>query len=85
MTGYVKIHFTFEEDFMGSIKYPDLSPHHKMHTDFREYVQKIHEKDLLHDKINSGEIISYLKDWLKNHILSEDKKIAEFILLRSNS
>jgi len=78
MKEYVRDHFTYEEEYMQKINYPDLALHKNIHSKF--YVQV---SDYYND-IKSGrivlttEIMKILINWLKNHILIEDKKYSIF-------
>ena len=70
---YTVLHFTEEETFMRSIRYPNFDAHVALH---RRFVQRVAEEKA---KAQSGERISlellhFLRDWLVNHILVEDKR-----------
>ena len=75
-TGY---HFNFEENLMVQNKYPGQMVHQSAHTTLIAQV-----KDLK-SKLNKGQsglsihLINFLKDWLTNHILGEDKKFGAFL------
>ncbi|MGQ1890731.1 bacteriohemerythrin [Thermophagus sp. OGC60D27] len=77
---YAQNHFSHEERFMQSIGYPRLQTHRKEHHAF---IQKVNE---FYDKYSSGrlilslEVTGFIKDWITNHILNEDKKYADFVL-----
>jgi hemerythrin len=79
LTDYTRTHFTSEEVFLTSIKYPDL---HKQKAEHVIFVQKLMDMQLKAEKSQVGltiEIMDFLKDWLKNHIMIEDKKYAAAI------
>ncbi|MDY0108243.1 MAG: bacteriohemerythrin [Giesbergeria sp.] len=70
---YTILHFTEEETFMRSIRYPNFDAHVALH---RHFVQRIADEKA---KAQRGERISlellhFLRDWLVNHILVEDKR-----------
>ena len=70
---YTVLHFTEEETFMRSIRYPNFDAHVALH---RRFVQRVAEEKA---KAQGGERISlellhFLRDWLVNHILVEDKR-----------
>ena len=76
---YTRYHFTNEEELMARIKYPNAPAHWRLHKEF---------DTLVYDKfrlIENGEILLtsdlllLMKNWLINHILTEDQKIAAFI------
>ena len=75
---YVKIHFHDEEKIMSRISYPELERHKKIHKDLVDQVVQI-LLDIKNGKeINAEELHAFLKKWLLDHILEEDKKIGEF-------
>ncbi|MFH1155569.1 MAG: bacteriohemerythrin [Pseudomonadota bacterium] len=77
MITYTEFHFSFEEQFMESIGYPDLSNHRKLHRQFCCELDRI--ALLMHQgegPLNS-EIVKLIETWLRSHILNEDKKIKE--------
>lgn len=74
---YTTYHFASEEELMKSIGYPHINEQKAMH---RNIVDKILE---FKKKINNGKLVVSsvvtieLKQWLRDHILIEDKKYAE--------
>lgn len=76
---YARFHFTFEEKFLHSINYDQLTRHVMLHKKF--YDEICDHINL----INSGktvlntELIKLMREWLLNHILVEDKKYADFV------
>lgn len=80
---YTNYHFTEEEKMMESIGYSELDEQKKMHelitVKMKEYKRKIESKELL----LSITVTNELKDWLKNHILVEDKKYVKPYLEKS--
>lgn len=79
MLDYARYHFSFEEEYMQKIHYPDLIKHHRMHKDFDNlmygYYRDIQEGTL----VLGTEIIRILKKWLLEHIVKEDKNYALFL------
>ncbi len=79
MVDYSVMHFTTEEKIMQEIKFPDLQSHIKEH---RAFVQKAQE---FQTQIDNGSlsigihIASFLKDWLSNHILINDKAYSKYL------
>ncbi|MDA3821505.1 MAG: hemerythrin family protein [Bacteroidales bacterium] len=79
---YIMRHFADEEDLMREIKYPGIDLQEIEHKRFiLEYVRKkevIMRKEEVTESF-AMELQSWIGNWLRRHILSEDKKIAEFI------
>lgn len=72
---YTVLHFTEEETFMRSIAYPDFDAHIAYHRKFVRHL--LEEKAAAHaGQQVSLELIHFLRDWLVNHILVEDKRYA---------
>lgn len=75
---YVKDHFTYEEDYMKSINYPDLAKHQNIHSKFYVQISEYYD-DLKSGKlVLNTRIMKILMNWLKDHILNEDKKYNIF-------
>lgn len=75
----VLAHFDREEDFMRSIRYPDLGAHRSEHALLHaEYVEMV--RSLRHQAITrlDAETISALRRWLVSHILAADKEYADY-------
>lgn len=80
---YTKSHFHDEEDLMIQINYPDINSQKHAHSAFVEKLVNINLSEL--DNIDDNqeeylnELITFLLEWLSNHILGSDKKIGEYI------
>lgn len=84
MKVYVISHFRDEEAYQEEIGYPELEKHKKIHADMVEYVDQIAQEC---EKNGYREIIlqqfaGKLVTWIINHVLEEDKKIADFAAKR---
>ncbi|MEW5729160.1 MAG: bacteriohemerythrin [Pseudomonadota bacterium] len=74
---YTKGHFQREEAFLEEIGFDGLEEHRKIHAAMVAEVQKIEEqlrKGATHDL--SAEVLSFLHDWLIDHITETDVKYA---------
>lgn len=75
---YSKIHFSNEEEYMHSIGFPEVEAHKSEHDAF---IQKATD---FYNKYNSGrlllslEVTNFIKEWIANHIKTQDKKYAVF-------
>jgi hemerythrin len=79
LTEYASYHFDQEESWMCEVNYPKQIEHMLEH---KRFIYKLHElnKQLKDDKSAlSLEIVSFLRRWLLEHILSADAKYAVFI------
>lgn len=75
---YAQSHFSTEEKFFEKIKYPHRKEHHKLHDKFIEHVMDLdlREED---QGISPMDILTFLKDWLKDHVLTEDQKYKNYL------
>lgn len=79
---YTKYHFSFEEKYFDLYEYPQSDSHKKEHRDFLEKVLN-YKQELEQGNITlSIKIMSFLKDWLGNHIQGTDKKYSAFFNLK---
>ena len=74
---YSKQHFAFEESYMKGIGYPLFNDHKKIHEDLTRQATELQNKVKNNERINVIATCQFLKDWLQNHILKEDKKYAQ--------
>ena len=76
---YTKEHFSYEEKLMESKNYPAFISHKKLHSDLTNQVIELKNKFDSGKTSLSIEVQNFLKNWLTNHILDEDKKYVPFI------
>lgn len=75
---YSSVHFSTEEKYMHDIRYSSYATHRKTHESF-VVTTKYYLGLLKKNKENlAEEIWDFIKNWLVNHILIEDKKIKTF-------
>lgn len=73
---YTQYHFSEEERIMKQINYSHLVQHVAMHDKLKCHIASFLIKLKREENINVYELMSFLKDWLVNHIIKEDKKIT---------
>ena len=77
---YTLMHFRHEEMYFDDWAYPAATEHVAIHAALRqkvfEYRKQILEKDT-HEL--AEELAAFLRDWLTQHILVEDRKYGEFL------
>lgn len=75
---YTATHFKTEEKYFTLYRYPDAENHKKEHVAFVQKVSNFKE-GLEKGKMSlTIEVINFLSDWLKNHIMGTDKKYSQF-------
>lgn len=76
---YTKTHFTLEEKYLEKAKYPMLDSHKKEHIAFVNKVLDFQKNFESGKTLLSIDIMNFLKDWLKNHIVGTDKKYESYL------
>jgi len=76
LVSYTKYHFSAEEQYMRSKGFIDIDQHISEHKIFTDKIMQLHSKSLSNDHEISKELIVYLYNWIINHVMVEDKKIA---------
>ena len=76
---YAKRHLAEEEECLKSNKYPNLANHQVLHENFIKKLSQFcddfkNEKFTLH-----FEMAIFIKTWITNHIMIDDKEYKEFL------
>lgn len=79
LTRYAVEHFREEERLMGLCEYPGIEEHKDRHREFRQKIVECCMAATLHVASVPGELLTYLRDWFKDHILHEDMKYKPFL------
>ncbi len=78
LASYTVTHFSTEEKYFDQFGYPDTKNHKKEHATFVKKVSEFKdgfEKGKMSLTLN---VMNFLSDWLKNHIMVTDKKYSQF-------
>ncbi|HHN66370.1 MAG TPA: bacteriohemerythrin [Nitrospirae bacterium] len=75
---YAATHFRTEEKYFDQYGYPDSASHKKTHAEFVNKVSDFKKKFEKGQITLSIEIMNFLSDWLRNHIMKVDKKYSRF-------
>jgi hemerythrin len=79
---YTQYHFTSEEKLLFQHGYPNYTKHLAEHEAFKAKVTDFQGR-LRQGQIGlSVQVANFLKEWLTNHILGEDKKYGPFLLAK---
>jgi len=85
LVDYIQLHFTTEETAMQKTNYPELDEHRLEHLEMTGKVLDLRERYLREHSLDSGEVLNFLCDWLKNHIMVNDKKFGYFLQNKARS
>ncbi len=75
---YTETHFWFEEDLIEKAGYPDIEEHKKIHKAFVEKISAFQQKSEKKLPI-TFQLVQFLKDWLVDHILGDDRKYIPYV------
>ena len=78
MQDYARYHFSYEEEYMKSINYPDLVEHKRLHKDFDTRIYDLNREVREGRTVLNTELVSIMRNWIVDHILHADRKYAEF-------
>ncbi len=78
---YTQNHFHDEERMLAKMHWPKLSLHHAQHERFIKSVTEMKAK--FEERGSTPELLEklthFLKDWITQHILVEDKEYGEYL------
>ena len=73
------MHFLSEQLVMRLHSYPAYEPHLKEHTRLMKRIREVQETLLHGEKAPSLQLIHELRNWLTDHIVSEDVAFGEYL------
>ncbi len=80
LEAYVLEHFRREEKYLAAAKYPDLAVHRQHHTDLRLDFKAFQlDYTASPEDFDAQEFLNFLKEWLTDHILSEDMAYVPYV------
>ena len=80
LVSYTLYHFDREERLMVAAGYPDLERHARAHRELADRVLSVRRRffEVERDRLGD-EILEFLVDWLRAHIMGEDRKYAPWL------
>ena len=76
---YTEEHFIQEEKLMEDYDFPEYETHIRQHERLIEEVQELRRKYVAGEIRMDMSIVNLLKDWIINHILTEDRKYGPYL------
>lgn len=77
MLAYAESHFQTEETYMQQYAFPEYHSHKEEHEQFAGKAAQLKERLDEAGFVFTIEILEFLKEWLKNHILVADMKYSD--------
>ncbi len=82
---YADTHFKAEETLFTAFHFPERDAHIKQHGAFIHSLKKLVAQSQKLDRAMAEKLFRYLRHWLSEHILKEDKKYAQFLRQRKSN
>ena len=80
---YTREHFAAEEAVMAAAGYPGLQNHRVKHRDLIKQVNEFASRYERGETNLNLTLLNFLRDWLTNHIQSEDKQYGPSVNMRA--
>ncbi|MGA7828743.1 MAG: bacteriohemerythrin [Geobacteraceae bacterium] len=77
---YAEQHFVDEESLMRKVNYPDLALQQQQHALFITHLRELQDSYKEQQIAIPESTLAFMKDWLLEHILQQDKKYGEYLL-----
>lgn len=82
---YADTHFQAEEALFTSFSFPEQESHIKQHGAFIQSLKKLVASSPRIDRFIAEKLYRYLRHWLSEHILKEDRKYANYLLQKKSN
>ncbi len=79
LIAYTVTHFADEERLMKQHGYPEYDAHKAEHDKLTQQALKLQSEFKAGKAGVNMEVLNFLRDWLKNHIMGTDKKYGPFL------
>ena len=76
---FVLLHFSEEEQFMRNVGYPDWREHKAQHDKMYDVVFDLKSDIEQQREVDARRLFNIIYDWLRTHIMVEDKKYADYL------
>lgn len=76
---FIVEHFETEESVMEKSGYPDLPQHRIKHVELTRQVLEFREKARGDQQLEAIELLDFLCDWLRNHMMVFDKEVGKYL------
>ena len=80
LADYTDTHFAYEEELFDRFGYPESAEHKRLHRALLDKVIAFKTRWEKGDEELGPELLKFLVDWLRGHILGCDKKYSGFLI-----
>ncbi len=80
LVDYTDTHFAYEEELFDRFDYPETEDHKAKHRALLHKVLDLKKRWEAGESQIGAEVLKFLVDWLRNHILGSDKKYSGFLI-----
>jgi hemerythrin-like metal-binding protein len=80
LVDYTDTHFAYEEELFDRFGYPETEDHKAKHRALLHKVVDLKARWDAGESQIGPEVLKFLVDWLRNHILGSDKKYSSFLV-----
>ena len=82
LRNYTRVHFAYEEAMFKVYRYEEADDHSHAHFAFVRMIEDCEQRHAKGEQNVGVELLNYLKRWLSEHILVEDKGYARVLIER---
>jgi hemerythrin len=82
LRNYTKVHFAYEEAMFKVYRYDEADDHSHAHHAFVSMIEDCEARQAKGEPEVAADLLQYIKTWLANHILVEDKAYASVLIQR---
>jgi len=79
LIAYTVYHFDSEEKLMRDIGFEGFESNKAIHEDLKKQIIDIQTRINNNEAISAEQVLSFLRNWLLNHIQNEDQKFGRII------
>jgi hemerythrin len=80
LSDYVILHFSIEEKYFEEFRYEGMEEHKAQHKQYTDKIESFREGFAKNQSFLSFDLLSFLEDWILNHVTIEDKKYTKCFL-----
>ncbi len=80
LADYTDTHFSYEEELFERYGYPETEEHKQSHKALLERVIQLRTEWEAGKATIGPEVLQFLVDWLKTHIMGTDKRYSAFLI-----